>query len=372
MTFENPLALLGLLLAVPVVILYLRRIRLRRQPVATNVLWERVFAEQPIRSAWQRWRYPASLAVQLTLLALIVAALADPQIPGPRQIVLIIDNSPGMGAADVKPTRLEKAKEAANRLIAGLRPCDRMAALSAGGTVNVCCSLTSDQAVLREALEQVEVPAGQGSTQVDAAVELAGWLLADGPGGTVKVITDGCFDGAAELAKAKGVEIVRVGRRTGNVAITRLQVRRTIPDPRRCQILVELSNFSDKPAECRLEWALEGKPLRPEPITGIRDWGLGISGREPNLSPRPSPPDPVTPSPRHAINLARNSCGQQVFAETITESGRLTARLLCDDVYEADNKASRRVPPVTTHSVVLVTGGNPALEKAILHDRTVE
>ncbi len=317
MTFANPLALLWGLLAVPVVILYLRRIRLRREPVATGMFWERVFAEQPIRSAWQWWRHPASLAVQLIVLTLIVTALADPQIPGPRQIVLIIDGSASMDAADVKPTRLAEARQAATRLIGGLRPCDRMAVLSASGAVGVSCSPTSDQTVLRRALDELDVSADGGSTHVAAAVELARWMPAGAPRREIKVITDGCFDGATKLAGAEDVELIRVGKRTGNLAITRLQVRRTIPDPPRCQILAEVSSYSDKPVECRLELAADGKPLRTE-----------------------------------KTNLSANGRWQQVLEETIAQPGRLTARLDPGDLYPADNRASRGVPPVDVEAGV--------------------
>lgn len=137
MTFANPLALLWGLLAVPIVILYLRRTRLRREPVATSMIWEQVFAAEQARAAWQRWRHRVSLAVQLLILALVVVAMADPQIPAPRHIVLILDNSASMNVADAETTRLARAKEAAGRLIAGLGAYDQVAIFSAGGTVGV-------------------------------------------------------------------------------------------------------------------------------------------------------------------------------------------------------------------------------------------
>lgn len=324
MTFANPPALLWGLLAVPVVILYLRRIRLRREAVSTGMFWELVFAEQRARSAWQQWRHPASLAVQLIVLTLMVTALADPRIPGPRQIVLILDNSASMDAADVKPTRLAEARQAAARLICGLRPCDQMAILSAGGAVGVCSSPTSDQTALRAALHKVDVPAGRGSTQVGAAVELARSMLAAAPRREIKVITDGCFNGVAQLAGAEDVELMRVGKRTGNLAITRLQVRRTLPDPPRCQILAEVSSYSDKPVACRLELAAGGKPLRTV-----------------------------------KISLSANGRWQQVLEETIAQPGRLTARLDPGDVYPADNRASRGAPPVDVEAGV--SGGDEPL-----------
>jgi len=340
MTFANPLALLWGLLAIPIVILYLRRIRLRREPVATDMIWEQVFAAQRARSLWQRWRHGVSLAVQLIVLLLVVVALAEPLIPPPRRIVLIIDNSAGMNAADVKPTRLARAKQAAGRLITGLRNCDRMAILSAGGVVSVHCSLSSDHATLQEALDAV--PATKGPNRMNAAVALARRVIADTPGGEIVVLSDGCFDGAAELAAADDVQLLRVGKRVGNVAVTRLRARRNITDPLRCQTLLRVSNFSEEPVECRLDVALDGRPLDSVPI-----------------------------------KLAPDGRWQQVFEMTTPEAGRLRARLDDDlaedgDAWQDDNQATTHVPPAPVHRVVLVTEGNLYLQSALEANPLVE
>ncbi len=268
MIFANPCGLLWGLTAVLVVVLYLRRVRLRREGVATGMFWERAFAEERLRTAWRKWRRGVSATVQLIALGLIVAALADPQIPGPRRIVLIVDNSAGMRAADVQPTRLAEAKQAAQRLIAGLRPCDRMAILSAGPAVSVRASLTNERRRLNNVLDEVDVSTGRGSSGVPAAAELARRMLARAPGGKIQVVTDGCFRGARELAEADDVELIRVGRPTGNAAVTRLAARRMPTDPTRCQVLVEVRNFSDRPVECLLKiesttgQSLESVPLK--------------------------------------------------------------------------------------------------------------
>ena len=75
------------------------------------------------------------MAVQLAVLAVVVVALADPMLAGPRALILIVDNSASMNATDVEPSRLAQAKEAGRRLIDGLRPCDSAAVLSAGDRV---------------------------------------------------------------------------------------------------------------------------------------------------------------------------------------------------------------------------------------------
>ena len=311
MIFANPCGLLWGLTAVLVVVLYLRRVRLRREGVATGMFWERAFAEERLRTAWRKWRRGVSATVQLIALGLIVAALADPQIPGPRRIVLIVDNSAGMRAADVQPTRLAEAKQAAQRLIAGLRPCDRMAILSAGPAVSVRASLTNERRRLNNVLDEVDVSTGRGSSGVPAAAELARRMLARAPGGKIQVVTDGCFRGARELAEADDVELIRVGRPTGNAAVTRLAARRMPTDPTRCQVLVEVRNFSDRPVECLLKIeSTTGQSLESVPL-----------------------------------KLDRNGRRQEFFEITAPESVRIAVELDHSDVYAEDNVAVLEIPP---------------------------
>ena len=77
-TFAHPMALFCGLLALPVIAVYLRKLRWRRQPIATGMFWDQVFAEDGLRLRWLRWRNAVSLLVQLALLAMLVLALAEP------------------------------------------------------------------------------------------------------------------------------------------------------------------------------------------------------------------------------------------------------------------------------------------------------
>jgi hypothetical protein len=76
MSFQNPAAFWWGLLAIPIVLLYLRRPTPRRESVATGSIWQQVLGEQRARTAWRRWRHGASLALQLLILATFVLALA--------------------------------------------------------------------------------------------------------------------------------------------------------------------------------------------------------------------------------------------------------------------------------------------------------
>ena len=109
MNLLHPLSLAWLGLAIPIVIFYILKIRMRRVPVSTTLFWRQIFEEKQPRSIWQKLRHLLSLLVQLAFLLLVVFALAEPifqwEIREARKLVLVVDNSASMNAADVAPTR---------------------------------------------------------------------------------------------------------------------------------------------------------------------------------------------------------------------------------------------------------------------------
>ena len=60
MTLFKPSALIWALLAVPVVVLYLRRVPPEWHQVQTGFLWERVLSNRQGRAGWLRLRRPVS------------------------------------------------------------------------------------------------------------------------------------------------------------------------------------------------------------------------------------------------------------------------------------------------------------------------
>ena len=131
-----------------------------------------------------------------------------------------------------------------------------------------------------------------------------------------------------KLAQAPDVEVAPVGQSTGNVGITRFQVRRSLLDPIGYEILVEVVNCSDEPVECRLELDLNGDVVDVVPLK-------------------------LEPDGRWA----------QVFEKTSADGGRLRrpnqpARRAGGRQRGLRDPAQARVQPVT-----LVTDGNLFLEK---------
>jgi len=314
MKFTNPEALILAALALPVVLLYLRRVRPVRRSVAAGFLWEQVFGAPERRSAWWMYRHPVSLCVQLAVLGLLVVALAEPHVRPPATLVLVIDNSASMSATDASPSRLERAKGLARERVAALGPDDRAAIVTVADTIRVRSALTNRPDLLEPALAGIE-PTREGS-RVWEAVSLVRRSFHGGRNQRIVVYSDGCFEGAAELAGQDGVELIVVGQRSDNLAITRLEARRCLDDPRRCQVLAEVTRFADEPVACRLALELDGRPI-----------------------------DAV------AIELDSAGRWQRVFAMRAPEEGRLDARLDRPDVLREDNQASARVPPCSAPEV---------------------
>jgi hypothetical protein len=326
MNLAHPTLLFWALLAIPIAACYLLKVRLRRVAVPTLLFWSRVFEQKAAQSPWRRLRYPLSLFLQLLLLTLLVFALADPfldaQVQQAEHVVLVLDNSASMNATDGTPTRLDQARQEGQRYLDGQRFRDEMAIIAVSPEPQVVHGLSNHGAALRQALDAV--PPTDGPTRVLEAVALARRLLNGRPNSRVVVLTDGCFEGVARLAEGEDVTVVAVGRRTGNVGITRFQARRSYLDPISYEVLAEVVNQSDEPVECRFELELNNLPVRVYPL-----------------------------------KLPANGRWSHVFTELDSaEGGHLVGRIDRPDALAADNQAWAVLPDRQPHTVVLVTEGS--------------
>ena len=76
MSFLAPLALALAALGLPILILYMLKLRREEQVVSSTMLWQQVLRDQQANAPWQRLRRNLLLLLQLLLLFLLVMALA--------------------------------------------------------------------------------------------------------------------------------------------------------------------------------------------------------------------------------------------------------------------------------------------------------
>src|SRR4026207_2349059 len=110
MSFLTPLALALGVIAGPIILLYMLRLRRREVQVSSTMLWQQLLRDREANAPWQRLRGNLLLLLQLLVLAALVMALARPFIEVPTvttgRIALLVDASASMNATDVQPNRL--------------------------------------------------------------------------------------------------------------------------------------------------------------------------------------------------------------------------------------------------------------------------
>jgi Ca-activated chloride channel family protein len=197
MSFQWPLALIGLIVVPALVALYVVRER-RRTEYAARFTTPGLLPN--LVDAAPGWRRHLPLALLLAALTAMVVGVARPHAKVSVQreeatVILAVDTSLSMRADDVRPTRLRAAKKAARAFLEQLPEKFRVGVIGFSGRAYVALPPTEDRALARTALRSLKP--GEGTSLGDA-VALATQLgrrqrAADGaiPPTAILVISDG-------------------------------------------------------------------------------------------------------------------------------------------------------------------------------------
>lgn len=230
MRLLNPAGLLGLLLAVPIVLLYMLRLRRQNAPVPSLLLWKAVLADRHANRPWQKLRRNWLLLLQLLVLLALVFALARPAIPAPLtfhgQTIVLLDSSASMQAV-IGPgnaTRFDAALRALRDLAATLDPGDRVALIAAGPTPRLLLQ-SGDATALRRVLDTAAPVDGLADWRAAAALASG---LATGDDVTTLLVTDAAFDEALPALPGRA-RLVLVGQEAAadNAGLVAFALRRT-------------------------------------------------------------------------------------------------------------------------------------------------
>jgi Ca-activated chloride channel family protein len=223
MEFAQPHLLWSLLVLPPALLLFFwwserKRARLMTQFIEARLLPGLLSGYSPAR---RRWRFACFIAA----VALLLVALARPRWGFAwetlRQkgldIVVAIDTSKSMLAADIAPSRLARAKLAALELMQRART-DRFALVAFAGDAFLQCPLTIDEVAFRQCVEALDVNLlPQGGTALAPAIRTALTAFKEGDNFKVLVLLSDGEDhepGALEAARAAagvGLKIFTIG-----------------------------------------------------------------------------------------------------------------------------------------------------------------
>ncbi len=264
MSFLTPLAFLGALIAIPIIVLYMLRLRRREIVVSSTFLWQQVLQDREANTPWQKLRRNLLLILQLIILALLVFALARPFIVVPAvsagQIALLLDASASMNATDsADGSRFAEAQRRALEIVDTLGSGDSMTIIRVADVPEVLTPYTADQAALRAAI--VNAQPSQASADWSAALTLAaaGALgLSEGSDFNVVIISDGGIGEASALPAIPGdLSYIPVGTSGENVAITALATRALPGEPP--QVFAQVTNYGASDADIFFSLRVDGE-----------------------------------------------------------------------------------------------------------------
>ena len=349
MNLLNPL---NFLWAIPLLggIVALWMLRLKRQSVTVSslYLWNTLLQETQANAPIQKLRRSLLLFLQLLAAFLLVCALARPFVYGQsltgHTIVIVLDTSASMNAADVRPSRLAAAKAAADDFVAHqMRGGDVATVLSASGKPSsLLPGFTGDGGRLQAAIDGA---AGTDTVaDMPSALTLAQSLVGTHTGAEIRVFSDGAYsaDDQRKLAAlpfgGTDVALTSIGTAApDNLAITRLDGRRN-PQSGTNEVFAEVQN-------------LGGKPHSGGTLTLLNNGRL-VDAR--------------------ALSFTSGVQTETFDSPLLKDGGVITARL--DDVTDdlvTDNQASLVLTPPRPRRVLLVTPGNIFLERGLNLDPDV-
>ena len=230
MVFANIEYLFLLLLLIPYIVWYIMK---RKNSEATLQISDaRVYAHTP--KSYKNYLLHVPFALRIIALALVILILARPQTTNSWQnseiegidIMLAIDVSTSMLAEDLKPNRLEAAKDVAAEFING-RPNDNIGITLFAGESFTQCPLTVDHAVLLNLIKDVKCGLIEDGTAVGMGIANAVTRLKDSKAKSKVIIllTDGTNNAgdispltAAEIAKSFGIRVYTIGVGTNGLA----------------------------------------------------------------------------------------------------------------------------------------------------------
>jgi hypothetical protein len=329
MTYQYPQALYLFLLIPLLIALYFIRTKRTEHYTPAYFLWVRLAEQVRPKSRWQQVFRNLSLLLQLLTVIALILALAKPRFAegdSAQPVVLVVDNSASMGTREGKSTRLKQAKELALGLLEALGKRKIVLAGTVGGHERLF-GLNDDRAELAAYIERL--PATDGADDLPRLIPrlLARWHKPP----LIYVIGDGAGPGMARLLTAyPGLNFIKVGRMSDNLAVIGLEARRNPLSPGKYQVMIRVGNYSSDRRRVRIETTLGNRLL---------DAG--------------------------EVEIAAGGQASIIIEGQGDEGGIIHSRMLLRDALAVDNQAYTILRPRRDISLLLVNVSNKHLQRAL-------
>jgi hypothetical protein len=261
MSFLTPIAALGALIIIPIILLYMLRLRRREMLISSNFLWQQIVRDHEANTPWQRLRRNVLMILQIIAVVLLVLALMRPAqlIPtiSAGKTVILLDASASMNATDIDGrTRFEEAQRQASLILGHMSVEDEMSIIRVADAAETLIGYSNDINALRTAINNAQVGQGRGDWATALTLAAAGAKGADNF--NIIIISDGRLSDASQLPENIPQPIyIPIGESAENIAITALATR-TLPG-QNPQLFAQIQNFDPQAVEISLLIRLNGE-----------------------------------------------------------------------------------------------------------------
>lgn len=221
--FANPIYLYLLLIIPALIVWYL----FRHKHAQADLQISSTLTFEASKKSLKQYLYYILIFFRLLAISCLIIALARPQSSTSRQnvsiegidIIMALDVSSSMLAQDLKPDRLEAAKNVASEFFDG-RPNDRIGLVIFSGETFTQCPLTTDHSVIKNLFKDIKSGMIQDGTAIGDGLATAVNRLKESKAisKVIILLTDGVNNAgsidpisAAEIAKLYGIRIYAIG-----------------------------------------------------------------------------------------------------------------------------------------------------------------
>jgi len=334
MKFLSPWYALLVLLAIPIILLYMLKLQRQQFEVSSTLLWQMVMQDRQANLPWQKLKRNLLLIIQLIILALLIFSLVQPVVMGNTisnaQVIVILDSTASMQAVDVLPSRFESAKNETFGIINDLPNSSELTLIQASAEPVVLLSHSQDKSEMREALESIEV--GNGEANWRAVFALANASITE-PDHLVVLLSDGNFPEEDIALYTDKFQYRRIGSNDNNIGIDAFSVSPAQPGS---ELFIRIHNYSQSPKSALLSIFQNGSLLQAMTIK-------------------------IAPSIDYTKVIKDLPAGIQTYTAKLTsEDGNDTL-----DDYSLDDQAFIAYHPSLAKRILLVSKGNFFLEQLL-------
>jgi hypothetical protein len=218
-----------LALLLPLVLLYVLKIRRQQLTVSSTWLWASAARDLAAKSPFKRLTSQLPLWLELLALSVLALALARPASRGRHiagdHVAIVVDTSASMSALEPDGrSRLAHARDAASAVIRALSPGAQAVIVEAGREAHIVSAMDSDRRRLEASLAKLEPTDAEGR-MAQAIAAASTQLRAYDRGARLVVVSDGAIADRDAFASSRlPIELVRVGSPLDNAALIRLDV----------------------------------------------------------------------------------------------------------------------------------------------------